>query len=61
MEASGNQYVIYPREGKALFGEVTALAKQRGWPLTGLRLIEGRLDEVFRSLTAGEEQIRKAH
>ena len=57
---NGTQYVIYPRLPNKLFAEVGALVKDRGWPVEGLRVLEGRLDELFRELTTGEEQIRKS-
>jgi ABC-2 type transport system ATP-binding protein len=59
VQADGNQYVVYARDPDRLFPEVTALIKQRAWHVTGLRQAEGRLDDVFRELTVGEEQIRK--
>lgn len=56
------RFVVTPREGASvrLVAEVGALIKQRHWPVADLRVLEGRLDELFRELTLGEEQIRKA-
>lgn len=34
--------------------EVTALVTDRGWPVEGLQLESGRLDEFFRQVTGGE-------
>jgi ABC-2 type transport system ATP-binding protein len=54
VEDSGNAYIIYPRNADRLFPEVTALLRNRPqWNPLGLRLLEGRLDDVFRKLTAG--------
>lgn len=58
---NGNTFTVYPRMPDKLFAETGALIKQRGWAATGLRVLEGRLDELFRELTTGEEQIRKSH
>jgi ABC-2 type transport system ATP-binding protein len=51
VESAGNLFTIYPRDPSRLFAEVTQLVKQRDWHPTGLKLIEGRLDDVFRDLT----------
>jgi ABC-2 type transport system ATP-binding protein len=56
----GNVYTVYPRDPNRLFADVTALVKTREWHATGIKFIEGRLDDVFRELTIGEEQVRKA-
>lgn len=53
VETEGNQFTIYPRDPSRLFADVTQLVKQRDWHPTGLKLIEGRLDDVFRELTLG--------
>ena len=54
-------FTLYPRTADKLVAEVGALIKQRGWQATGLQTLEGRLDELFRELTTGDEQIRKSH
>ncbi len=58
VETDGNQFTIYPRDPSRLFADVTQLVKQRDWHPTGLKLIEGRLDDVFRELTLGDETTR---
>jgi ABC-2 type transport system ATP-binding protein len=55
VESDGNLFTIYPRDPGRLFADVAQLVKQRDWHPTGLKLIEGRLDDVFRELTLGEE------
>jgi ABC-2 type transport system ATP-binding protein len=60
VEADGSQFTIYARDASRLFADVTLLVKQKEWQPTGLKVVEGRLDDVFRELTLGEEQIRKA-
>ena len=32
-------------------GEIAALARNRGWTITGLQVERGRLDDVFREIT----------
>jgi len=41
-----------PRSGAAIFGAISELASARGLALKELHLESGRLDEVFRSITA---------
>ena len=60
VKREGDQYIIYARDAARLFPEVTALIKQRAWQPTGLKVMEGRLDDVFRELTQGAETVRKA-
>jgi ABC-2 type transport system ATP-binding protein len=56
----GDRFRVLPR-GAGLPAEVGALVKSRGWDARDLRVLEGRLDELFRELTTGEEQVRRAH
>jgi len=50
----GNTVTVLPRDAAMLFREMTDLARANpDWPLTGLRTLEGRLDDVFRELTGG--------
>jgi ABC-2 type transport system ATP-binding protein len=60
VESEANTYTVYPRDPGRLFADVTQLVRQRDWHPSGLRRIEGRLDDVFREVTLNEEQIRKA-
>ena len=61
VESEGGRYIIYPRDTEKLFPEVTALLRNRPqWNSLGLRVLEGRLDDVFRSLTGSREPTRKA-
>jgi ABC-2 type transport system ATP-binding protein len=43
---------IVPKSGAVLITQVGALARQQNWEVDELRLEQGRLDEVFRDLTA---------
>ena len=52
--ADGNTVTVLPRDAARLFQEMTELARANPeWPITGLRTLEGKLDDVFRELTGG--------
>jgi len=54
MTANGNTVTILPRDAARLFQEMTDLARANPeWPITGLRTLEGKLEDVFRDLTEG--------
>ena len=59
--AEGGVYTVFPRKDENVLPDVTALVHDRGWQPVGMRVLEGRLDEVFRDLTVGMEQVRKAN
>ncbi len=52
-DAEGAALLVFPREGRAILGEVTDLVRTAGWPIRTLRVERGRLDDVFRSITGG--------
>ncbi len=52
-EPEGTALLVFPREGRAILGEVTDLVRTAGWPIRTLRVERGRLDDVFRSITGG--------
>jgi len=45
-------FTVFPRDGKAIVGEVSQLVRAKGWEVDELRVETGRLDEVFREITA---------
>ncbi|GIZ11391.1 ABC transporter ATP-binding protein [Pseudomonas sp. NCCP-436] len=47
---------VLARPGEVIFPQVSALIAERGWKIRELNVERGRLDEVFRSLTRGEQQ-----
>jgi len=50
----GNTITVMPRDAAKLFQEMTDMARANpDWPITGLRALEGKLDDVFRELTGG--------
>jgi ABC-2 type transport system ATP-binding protein len=55
--ASGSgkaSFVVLPKGGRPIIDEIGQHARSKGWELDELRAESGRLDEVFRTMTAGE-------
>ena len=48
----GGTLLVLPRGGQPIVGEVTDLVRTAGWAVRGLSVEHGRLDEVFRTITA---------
>lgn len=46
-----HRFTIMPREGKSISNEVVTLAHDRKWTIQEISVEDGRLDEVFRSIT----------
>jgi len=55
-DALGSNLCVLAQPGQSIFAAVHGLLAQRGWPVESLHVEQGRLDEVFRSLTRGEMQ-----
>lgn len=53
-QIGGLNYLVIPRPGKSVLPEVTQCVRSKGWEVDELRVEAGRLDEVFRSITAGK-------
>jgi len=51
-------FTVLPRPGKAILPEVTQCARTKGWEVDELRVETGKLDEVFRTITAGKGDAR---
>jgi ABC-2 type transport system ATP-binding protein len=45
--------MVFPKAGRSLVDDVARHARGRGWEVDELRVEQGRLDDVFRELTAG--------
>lgn len=45
-------FTVFPRDGRVIISDVSQLARTRGWQVDELRVEPGRLDEVFRTITA---------
>ena len=55
VESEGDgRYVVFPVNGASIIGPVSARARERNWPIEGLHVEGGRLDDVFRAITTGE-------
>jgi ABC-2 type transport system ATP-binding protein len=56
LEAEGEgRFVLFPEDGAAIVERVSARARERGLEVVGLQVEAGRLDEVFRAITTGDE------
>ena len=53
VDAAAQRLTAFPAGGRNPFAAVSDLARQHGWDIAELHLEAGRLDEVFRSITAG--------
>jgi ABC-2 type transport system ATP-binding protein len=51
-DGEGEALMIFAEPGCTVVTHVTDLARAHGWEVTGLRVERGRLDEVFREITA---------
>ena len=51
-DAEGSGLMIFARDGRAIVAEVTDLVRTAGWPIAGIRVERGRLDDVFRAITS---------
>ena len=50
------ELTVVPAHGGEILSTIAVLAREREWPVERLRPCRGFLDEVFRSLTAGEDR-----
>ncbi|MBV8119937.1 MAG: ABC transporter ATP-binding protein, partial [Alphaproteobacteria bacterium] len=46
----------FPRNGQDILADVADLARAHRWQVTLLRVEQGRLDDVFRAITAGPSE-----
>jgi ABC-2 type transport system ATP-binding protein len=52
----GRALVIVPRDNKPIAGDIAELAEGRDWHIGGFAVERGRLDDVFRAITAPADQ-----
>jgi ABC-2 type transport system ATP-binding protein len=45
---------VFAQDGQPISDAIVRLARAQGWPVTGLYVERGRLDDVFRAITAPE-------
>ena len=50
--AEGLRLRILPEDGRAVAAEVSQVVRERGWKVEELTVDRGRLEDVFRSITA---------
>lgn len=61
VEIRSRELTVFPHDGeKNLLAAVNRIIDQQGWPVHSMRLEEGRLDEVFRSITRIAENDKEA-
>ncbi len=51
-----NRFTIFPKHGAVLIDKVSGQAASAGWDVKALYVEEGRLDEVFRTLTTSDAE-----
>ena len=54
-QVGANVYRVYPQNGRSVIAEVSAHVRENDWPVDQLIVENGRLDEVFRRITADGE------
>src|SRR5437764_2673066 len=53
-EGGGLTLWVFPQAGRPISGEIADWVRARGWPMTGLYVARGHLDDVFLTITAPE-------
>jgi ABC-2 type transport system ATP-binding protein len=56
VDAEGEGLIVLARDGRPMVAEIAERARDRGWAITTLRVERGRLDDVFREITAAPPQ-----
>ncbi len=51
--------VVFPKAGKSIAAEILATAQEKKWTVSDIKVDEGRLDDVFRQITATEDTKKK--
>jgi len=51
---------VFSQDGQPISDAIVRFARERGWPVTGLYVERGRLDDVFRTITAPLDLPRNA-
>lgn len=55
VEVRDNEITVFPQPDSRLLGAVNRVIAEQGWQVNALRLEQGRLDEVFRSITTAAD------
>lgn len=54
-QESAGRLTVFPKDGAMIADAVSGLIRAHGWPMQSFHVDPGRLDEVFRTITAGRE------
>jgi ABC-2 type transport system ATP-binding protein len=60
LDRNSGRITAFPAQGQEPFAAVSELARTRRWRIAELHLESGRLDEVFRSITADDGSMARA-
>lgn len=60
VEINDDELTLFPHENQQLLSAVTNCIDEHGWTLHSVRLEQGRLDEVFRDITRGDDEHKEA-
>lgn len=47
-----SSFTVFPRDGRVIVSDISQIVRTKGWEVDELRVESGRLDEVFRTITA---------
>jgi ABC-2 type transport system ATP-binding protein len=50
---------VFPRERKLIVGDLWRVANEQRWEVSGMHVERGRLDEVFRRVTKGDQTVAR--
>ena len=51
----GRHYMVFPEQGQNIYHQVSTIIDSNQWPVETLHIERGRLDDVFRTITTGQE------
>ena len=57
VEDGMSNYMIFPKDGCSLVQAVSDLAHEHSWEVEHLHVEQGRLDDVFRDITSGKDEV----
>lgn len=60
VEVRDGRCLVYPRDRTRLFSDVMDLVRKSQWQVTELKVLDGRLDDVFRRLTTASQDGKAA-
>ena len=60
VQVDDKRFVVLAKDKDRLFQDVFALIKSKAWTIGGLRVLNGRLDDVFRELTTDDARATRS-